>query len=82
MEEKPNTYTIKKYERFQITGRGTVFTIHRDENDVEGIHNGSFVVTEDDGKLYVVTGIEMFRNMLGIGKNIGLLVKEINEYNI
>jgi len=75
MSEK--VFNLKIYGRFEITGRGTVFTVHRDENDVEGIVVGSHVVTEKDGKKYVVRGIEMFRNMAGIGKNIGLLVKEL-----
>ena len=67
-------YKLKKYETFQITGRGTVFAVHRDENDVEGIKVGSTVET-DDGKIYDVIGIEMFTNTFSIGKNIGLLVK-------
>ena len=70
-------FKLKRYERFQITGRGTVFSVHRDENDVEGIEVGSHVITEDDGKVYAVRGIEFFRTMVGIGKNIGILVKEL-----
>lgn len=76
VKKKPKKYILKKYERFEIIGRGSVLTVHRDENDVEGIKNGSIVVTENDEKEYIVTGIEMFRNTFGIGKNIGLLVKE------
>jgi translation elongation factor EF-Tu-like GTPase len=62
---------------FQITGKGTVITVHRDENDVEGIEKGSILQTTDDGKYYRVVTIEMFKNMRGDGKNIGLLVTEI-----
>jgi len=69
-------YELKKYGRHEITGRGTVFSVHRDDNDVEGIETGSIVTTTDDRKLYKVTTIEMFRNMVGVGKNIGILVKE------
>jgi len=75
------TFKLEKFETFQITGRGTVFTVHRDENDVEGITTQDMVVIPS-GKRYLVTGIEMFRNMVGIGKNIGLLVKEIEPVEI
>jgi len=75
------TFTLKKFETFQITGRGTVFTVHRDENDVEGIARQDVVITPDK-KRYVVTGIEMFRNTFGIGKNIGLLVREIKTIEL
>ena len=75
-------YQIGIHGTFQITGRGTVFTVHRDENDVEGIEVDSVLQTTDDGKYYSVRGIEMFRNMRGIGKNIGLLVREISEDEI
>ena len=69
-------YNIKIYGKFQITGRGTIITVHRDENDVEGIDTNSFVMTNDDRKLYRVTGIECSKNNFGDGKNIGILVKE------
>jgi hypothetical protein len=39
------TFDLKKYERFQITGNGTVFTVHRDENVVDGIAIGDRVHT-------------------------------------
>lgn len=71
-------FNIKKFDRFEITGRGTVFTMHRDDNDIEGIEIGSELSLED-GTKWVVSEIERFRNMGGIGKNIGVLVKEIKK---
>ena len=71
-------YQIGIHGTFQITGKGTVFTVHRDENDVEGIEKNSVLQTTDDGKYYRVTAIEMFKNNFGaIGKNIGMRVTEI-----
>lgn len=32
-ENNPKTYVLKIYSKFKITGRGTVFSVHRDEND-------------------------------------------------
>jgi translation elongation factor EF-Tu-like GTPase len=75
-------YQIGIHGTFQITGKGTVFTVHRDENDVEGIEKNSVLQTTDDGKYYRVVTIEMFKNMRGDGKNIGLLVTEIPEPEI
>lgn len=69
-------YKLKNYEIFNITGRGLVFTVHRDENDVEGIEVNDLVIGKDNKK-YRVRGIEGFRNNFGeLGKNLGLLVKE------
>ena len=75
-------YQIGIHGTFQITGKGTVFTVHRDENDVEGIGNGSILQTTDDGKYYRVSGIEIFRNLRGTGKNIGMRVTEIPKPEI
>ena len=75
--KKNKIYKLKNYERFQITGKGTVFSAHRDENDVEGIKKGSIVITEDDGNEYEVTAIEKFTTSFGESKVIGLLVKRI-----
>jgi hypothetical protein len=80
MGKDENTITyfhLKTYERFEITGKGTVFTVHRDDNDVEGIRNGDMVMPHDGG-MYEVRGIEAFKNNFGeTGKNLGLLVKKI-----
>ena len=73
------TYKLKVYSTFHITGKGKVFTAHRDENEVEGITKGDHVVAR--GIEYEVTGIEQFRNLTGTGKNIGLLVKEIEDHD-
>ena len=74
------TFDLKKYERFQITGKGTVLTAHRDENVVDGIAIGDRVHTLDEGKTYEVRGLEYFKNNFGnIGKNIGILVMEVKE---
>ena len=71
------TFEINKYDTFQITGRGTVFTIHKDDHDfVHDISKGDIIKTTDTDKEYEVAGVEMFRNMAGIGKNVGVLVKE------
>ena len=68
-------YKLKKYDTFQITGRGIVFSLDRFENECENINKEDTVIGIDD-KEYRIRGIEMFRNNIGIGRNIGLLVKE------
>lgn len=68
-------YKLKKYDTFQITGRGTVFSLDRFENECEDISKEDTVIGTD-GKEYSIRGIEMFRTTFGIGKNIGILVKE------
>ena len=73
-------YNLRIYGKHKITGKGTVFTVHRDENQVKDIDKGDFVITNDDRKLYEITGIECFKNNFGeIGKNIGVLVKEVQH---
>ena len=69
-------YKLKKYDKFEITGRGTCVTIHRDDNEIEGIDIGSIIILEDESK-WEVTVIEQFRSTFGIGKNIGVLVIQI-----
>lgn len=69
-------YQLKKYDTFQITGRGTVFSFDRFENECENINKEDTVIGTDD-KEYRIRGIEMFRTMRGIGKNVGILVTEI-----
>jgi translation elongation factor EF-Tu-like GTPase len=72
-------YKLNIYSSFEITGKGTIFTVHRDENNIEGIKKGSTVET-NDGKQYNVIGIETFKNNFGNdGKSVGLLVTEINK---
>lgn len=70
-------YRLKKYDKFEITGRGTVLAVHRSDNDIEEIPKvGDEVIA--DGALYKITDVEMFRNNFNIiGDNVGLLVKEI-----
>ena len=68
-------YKIKKYDKFEIK-RGTVFTMHRDDNDIEGIDVGSTLLLED-GTKWEVTELEHFRGTFGVSKNVGVLVKEI-----
>ena len=71
-------FKLNRYETFNITGRGTVFAVHREENDIEGIEIGDIVVGVDN-KEYKVRVIEVTRNNFGnLGKNVGLLVKEYN----
>lgn len=71
------TYEIKKFSTFQITGRGTVLTIHKDDHAfVHDISKGDVLFTPE-GKRYEVSSIEMFTNMAGIGKNVGVLVTEL-----
>lgn len=71
------TFELKTFQEFNITGKGTVFAVHRDENDIEGIDKGDIVITPDD-KRYEIRGIECFKDNFGnAGKNVGLLVREI-----
>jgi len=71
------TFEIEKYDTFQITGKGTVFTIHKGDHDfVHDISKGDIIKTLDTKKRYEVRGVEMFRTTFGIGKNVGVLVKE------
>lgn len=68
-----------RYDQFQITGRGTVVTVHKDDHDWSHITHGSKIQLNDN-KVYVVRGIETFRNGMGkIGKNAGFLIKEYEE---
>ena len=73
-------FELRKHDTFQITGKGTVFTVHRGENDVEGIDVDDVVKSPKDGKYYRIRGIEYFKDNFGRnGKNIGLLVIEVPE---
>jgi hypothetical protein len=76
--KEERTFEINKYDTFQITGKGTVFTIHKDDHDfAHDISRGDVIKTTDTNKEYEVTAVEMFRKSFGIiGDNVGLLVKE------
>lgn len=75
-ENPPNKHKLANYNIHNVTGKGVVFSLHRDQNDVEGIEVNDEVETLD-GDLYIVKGIECFRNNFGeIGKNIAILVKK------
>lgn len=70
-------YKLKKYDTFQITGRGTVFALHRGVNGIEGIPEVGDSVIGTDDKEYEITGVETFRKSFNIiGDNVGLIVKE------
>ncbi len=63
-----------KFEEFNITGKGRVITVHKDDvSEVHDISVNDHILV--DGEKLKVRGIEQFRNgMGGLGKNVGLLV--------
>lgn len=72
-------FKISKFETFQIIGRGTVFTVHRDDESIEEISSGD-IVEIPDGTKWEVRAVESFRKSFNIiGSNVGLLVKQIKE---
>jgi hypothetical protein len=74
------TFEIEKYDSLKITGKGTVFVIHKDDHEfVHDISRGDTIKTLPTNQIYGVVAIEMFRNTFGVGKNVGVLVKEIDE---
>ena len=69
-------FKIKKYEKFQIIGRGIILSMNRTENEIEGISIGSTIILDDNSQ-WEVTGIEQTKDINGNTKNIGVLIKEI-----
>lgn len=68
-------HKIIKFETFNITGRGTVFALNMDDNNIDNINKGDTLITPDE-KTWEVSGIETMRTTT-INPNIGILVKEI-----
>lgn len=80
---KEEAINIKVRGRFELTGRGIVFTIDLEENNIPRLRKefnralmGKEVIIE--GKNYLVKGIEAFATGEGyIHTTIGLLIKEL-----
>jgi hypothetical protein len=71
-------FTIKKYDTFQISGRGTVFALSRKENGLkdQDINLGDLLIADD--VLYSIRGIERFAmNTPNRHDKLGLLVKKV-----
>ena len=72
-------FKISKFETFQVIERGTVFTVHRDDESIEEISSGD-IVEIPDGTKWEVRDVECFRKSFNmLGSNVGLLVKQIKE---
>ena len=76
-------FKIEKFETFQITGRGTVFVVYRDDlrNNLEDkdVSQGD-IVGVPDGTQWEVRDVEHYRGSMNyVSPNIGLLVKQIKE---
>ncbi len=74
-------HKLIKYETFQITGRGTVFALNMEENNMEEINKGDIVTIEDESK-WTVVSIEGMRTLDKLSPKIGLIVKKIENESI
>lgn len=74
---KKTKHNLIKYDRFNITGRGTVFAVNMVENNIENIKIGDIVSIEDDTNWEVIS-IEGIRRIDRI-PTVGLIVKPLEE---
>ena len=72
------TFELKIYGEHQIVGRGIVFSVHEDDNDIDGIAVGDIVVVPI-GKRYTVMGIETSNKGFSKPKHFGLRVVELPD---
>lgn len=64
-------------DRFQIKGRGTVFTATAKENPHVDLGTLTNKDVEIEGKMYKVTAVEAAYNNFGLVAHFGLVVREL-----
>jgi hypothetical protein len=72
------THKVINHETFQITGRGTVFVVYRDQ--LENAVSQGDIMEIPDGTKWLVRDIEHYKGSMGyVSPTIGLLVKQIKD---
>jgi len=73
-----NTFIIDRHEKFEIV-KGTVISVHRDDNDIEDVEVGDFFSIKNEE--FEIIEIEHTRGFSDkyISKNIMFLVKLQNK---
>ena len=66
---------LHSYEKFHIKGSGIAFSINTDDYIGPNFHKGTKVHAE--GKIWVVTSVDMLRRGNDVCKQISLNVKEV-----
>ena len=73
------THKIDKFETFQVTGRGTIFVVYRDQLENKDVSRGD-IVEVPDGTQWEVRDVEHYKGSMNyVSPTIGLLVKQIKD---